>query len=167
MANLSSKSIIVLDNNLHNPYFPGFFNNLEAKFSKLKLDMSVFFEVQKEAKRVYLIHDKHIGEELKRYAFFYFHSVAFFLKSYFKYLSFSVNLSLKETLSAEQVYPFIEEIKKRNDFLKEEISKMEGLLNNYEGKGIFATTIKKINSGIAILRKEYEENSKKIGKFNI
>lgn len=157
--------IFVLGENFKNPYFPGIVKNIEVLFSGIMLNASSrFYKLVKENDGIHIKHDKDLGEQLKRYAFFDFYIITFFIKPYLEYLSSSIK-NMGNQVSEATVIEHVYALENRNQFILEEIARNEALMAQFKNQKIPKKLLEQMEKGLGMLRTEYDENTKEIQKM--
>jgi hypothetical protein len=157
--------LFVASDSFKNPYFPGILNSIEVLFSSISLNASSrLYHLAKINNGIQLQHDEELGELLKRYAFFDFYLICYFIKPYLEYLAFSfknINNEISDTLLIEQ----INTLEERNQFLFEEIKTNEAMIAQCIAQKISKKRYQSLEDSIANFKSECEENNKQILKL--
>lgn len=155
--------IFVLGDNFKNPYFPGVIRSIATLFSEKFLTLP-FIDFVKEDDAIYLRHNKSLGEQLKRYAFFDFYIITFFIKPYLEYLSSSIKdigNQVSDALGVEHLHA----LENRNQFILEEVARNEALMAQFKNQKIPKKLLEQIEKGISMLKIEYDRNINEIQKM--
>ena len=158
-------NIFVASDSFKNPYFPGILKSILRLFIKVSSDeTSGAYEVTDLRYDSLLQHNEKLGEEIKRYAFFDFYLVTYFIKPYLEYLAFSFK-NIGNQVSDKLLIEEINYLKDRTQYLTGEIETGEAMISQAIAQKISTKVYQPMGNSIALLKKECEQNKILITKY--
>lgn len=154
--------IVVISDQLENPYFPGLLNNLSVVFSRILLDNTAsFIKMVKVKEGVQIIHDKELGQLLQRVAFYHFYLTINLIKPYLEYLAYAVK-NIENKVSDDLIIEKINSLEERNKDIAELIKEGEALLAQMKAQNAAEEYLEYIKRSLEGLETERAENTKNI-----